>query len=389
MLSSCGFPGGNAREAQLSQEAELRIAAAWLATEELDPDTAANELAAAIELSPSTATNERGALEARILAIRRFNSAELSAASGDYEAALMLLQMLQADAFVAPLAAQRANQIEQKFFESYVHRVQALLAEGLAQEAFETLEEIAELVITRETNPDVSQLRADLDQQAVPLLRRKLSEILDGENPESARPQVDRVVALLGEKGAETQALVAQLEASIETAEQRRVQRVAAEAAAAKAERDRVISRINCVRDAAERLSRCHDSQTYSRNPSNRLYFYVLERDGQRPALMMTLQTRGNRWLFWEWARVYVGPNTYDIDPSYWDIRRANNASSTWETFTRQATTTDMLMMLEIIQSRQATIRFVDDNGRYREHKLSNAQINAITNVAAYWDLSF
>lgn len=377
-----------------SDRASERLDAAWSATERLDPSLAEAELRAAIEISEPTAEPVRSALEARIAAVRFWNEAQTALVASDYLAAIeAFTSAATMDDYFRTRAVRESQSAEQAYVQRATGAIEAALDAGDVDAAF------AELSVVHGVfpeNPALAPVRQFVAAAFLPILAEEVEPVIVGDRPEEARERLSGVVSVLGAESEEAQALKARIDEAVAKVEAARraaaaeEQRRRAEAARLAAEearkaRDAVFARIGCVRDELERRERCYDNATYSRTASNRLYFYTTQIDGQKPTLTVRLQTRGRRWIFWEWARVYVGDQTFDIDPPWRDLVRDNGGGDTWESYARRANAQDLRMMMAIADRGEAFVRFVNKDGIYREHKLTAAQIRGVQNMAAYW----
>ncbi len=385
-LAGCG-PSAVDRAAE-------RLEAAWSATERFDPNVAEAELRAALEISERSVAPVKDALEARIAAVRLWNDAQAALVSSDYLAAIAKFEAAAvADTYFQTRALTEAQSAERSYVSESIAKITNLLLSENVEDAFAELSTVHELF---PQNTRLDAAREAVSESILPRLSEAFTIILSGDRPEDAREQLDATLAVLKSESLEAQALKARVDEAIEKAEaaralaakeELRLKQEAAKKAAdeARREREAMFAKIGCVRDDLERRGRCYDKATYSRTPSNRLYFYTVEVDGQKPVLQVRLQTRGRRWIFWEWARVYVGDQTFDIDPPWRDLVRDNGGGDTWESYARRANTQDLQMMAAIANRGEASIRFVNKDGLYREHKLTAAQVRAVQHMSAYW----
>lgn len=379
-----------------ADRAAERLESAWAATERLDPNLAQAELDAALEISERMTEPVRPALEARIAAVRLWNDGQTALVRSDYLAAIDAFSAAAStDSYFQTRAVSETRAAEQSYVALFTASIPALLEDGDAAAAY------AELTAVHDAfpdNPALPALRGAVAEAYLPLLDEGLAEVVAGDRPQDARQRLRAVLEVVGSDGPEAIDLAERTEEAVAAAEEARrvaaaeeAQRRAEAARLAAEERQRevdaIFSRIGCVGDDLERTKRCYDRASYSRTPSNRLYFYTSEADGRDPTLQVRLQTLGSRWLFWEWARIYVGSQTFDIDPPWRDLVRDNSARSTWESYARRVNDQDLRMMRAIASEGEATVRFVNKEGIYREHKLTAAQIRAVRNMAAYWDL--
>lgn len=377
-----------------AEQASDRLAAAWEAADQLDATRAEAELRAADELSSRTVDPVREALERRIGAVRIWNAAEAGLNAGEYLAAIeQFARSAASDNHFAGQAPARIRAAE----DAYVERALTQIGIGLdAESPTDAFEELRDAIAVFPDNVELLAVRARVAEANLPIVAEELGPAIQGEQPENARDPLTAVLAVLGADAPGAEELNARVEdavaKAVETrriAQQKERDRIAAEQRAAQeaAERARraVFERIGCNRDDRERISRCYDRVTLTRTPTNRLYFWTFQADGQQPRLQLGLQTTGSRWIFFERARVYVDGRTYDIDAGYFNVNRDNSGRSTWETYSRRATSRDLEMMNDIANASEVYVRFINRDRQYREHRLTTAQITAVRNMAAYW----
>lgn len=377
-----------------AEQATERLAEAWEAAERLDAARAAAELQAAEELSPRTVEPVREALTIRIESVRTWNAAEAKLSAGSYLEAIEQFTLAAAsDDQFADRAPARIRAAE----DAYVKRALGQIVAGLENDApADAFEALREALVTFPENSQLKESRDAVAEVYLPIVAEEIEPQVQGDQPETARERLTAVIAVLGDDAPGAEELSSRVNDAVAKAvEARRVaerkerERVAAEQRAAQeaAERERraVFDRIGCIRDDRERISRCYDSATITRTPTNRLYFWTYEAEGQRPRLQLGLQTTGSRWIFFERARVYVDDRTYDINAGYFNVNRNNSARSTWETYSRGATSSDLAMMIDIANASEVYVRFINSDRQYREHRLTAAQVRAVKNMAAYW----
>lgn len=378
-----------------AEQASDRLRAAWEAVDRLDATRAEAELRAAEELSSRTVDPVREALERRIQAVRTWNAAEAELSAGAYLAAIEQFTLAGAnDTYFADGAPARIRAAE----NAYVNRALAQIVVELdAESTNAAFEELRDAIAAFPENVELLAVRAEVAEAYLPIVAQELEPAIQSEQPENARAALAAVLAVLGTDAPGAEELSARVENAVaRAAETRRIaqqkerERIAAEQRAAQeaAERERraVFERIGCTRDDREKVSRCYDRATLTRTPTNRLYFWTFEADGQKPRLQLGLQTTASRWIFFERARVYVGDRTYDIDAGYFNVNRNNSGRSTWETFSRRANSRDIEMMYDIANASEVYVRFINSDRQYREHRLTAAQIRAVSNMAAYWN---
>jgi len=377
-----------------ADQATERIAAAWEATDRLDANRAEAELRAANELSASTVDPIRTALTARITAVNLWNGAEADLQSGLHLVAIAgFTAAANTDSHFTSRSIERIRAAEHAYLTDAIQVITKELEAGDGEAAFEVLKAASEVF---PTNTMLTPARLAVAEAYLPGLASTLDERIASDRPENAQVLLKEVLQVLGDDAPGATELTSAVDTAVAKAvEARRIaqrkeqERIAAElrAATEAAERERraIFDRIGCNRDERERISRCYDRNTMTRTPTNRLYFWTFEADGQQPRLQMGLQTTSSRWIFFERARVYVDSQTYDINAGYFNVNRDNSGRSTWETFSRRATQQDLKMMYEIANANEVYVRFINSDRQYREHKLTAAQIRAVANMAAYW----
>lgn len=394
VISACG----PSEAEHAAEQAADRLDAAWQATQELDLARAKSEFEAAEALSPETVANSLLGLEARMAALEAWDAAEANFLAGRYlEAIAGYEEAAETSTFLARQAQEKIRASEAGFVDRTLSEIASGIARQAEQGYAEAFEALAAGLSEFPESEAILAARSDVAEVYFPSLVAQVEALLEQDEPEEAQTVLNDALDVLGPTAPDADQLITQVSDAVnEAAEARRIaaqqereraaeeQRLAREAA--QREREQIFARIRCDRDDLEQIYYCYDRETYSRLTTNRLYLFTFQRDGQRPSLLLGIETRGSNWIFWETARIYVDGRTFTIDAGYFNVNRDNSSRETWEYYIRAASSSDLAMAAAIADADEVYIRYINSDNVYREYRMSAAQIRAVGNVLAYWN---
>ena len=112
----------------------------------------------------------------------------------------------------------------------------------------------------------------------------------------------------------------------------------------------------------------------------NNIYCYFGKRDNGTPWLRLRIQYTASDWLFIESYSIKTDNRTYDITTNYGDVKNDHSGGERWEWIDKTPTATEYIMLRDIANSKNATIRH---NGRQysKDRTISTAEKKALNDL--------
>jgi hypothetical protein len=133
--------------------------------------------------------------------------------------------------------------------------------------------------------------------------------------------------------------------------------------------------------DSFNNMEWFYDRATYSQYAGNKFLLYIGQRKGSTPYLRMRFMLYRGSWHFFERIVVNVDGKRYEYEPGFREIKRDNGGRNVWEWYDFNPSSRDLSMVRDIIDSKDARIRYINDDNVYVEKTVSAAQKRAFANV--------
>lgn len=162
------------------------------------------------------------------------------------------------------------------------------------------------------------------------------------------------------------------------------IQQVQEKEAAAKAEAERkrlaeATKKMRVNNDEMNETTWYYDKSTTKYNNRKSFHIYIGKKENSKPWLRMRLQYEGEDWLFIQKYQVKTDTGSYIIVPIE-RLKTDHSGGSVWEWYDEGIVESSYNMILDIISSKEATLRYTGRQYRY-DKTITSAEKRALRNV--------
>lgn len=145
------------------------------------------------------------------------------------------------------------------------------------------------------------------------------------------------------------------------------------------AEYKAALAQMRVTKDDFKETAYYQDKSSPRYRNANGFYAYVGTKKGSSTTLFLSIQYYGDDWLFVEKYLFKVDGYTYEIDPSYGDVKTDNN-SKVWEWFDTTPNKGEVDLIKKIISSKKAVMR-IEGSKYIKDVTITSTQKKALSRV--------